>query len=219
MNSQCRGIAATEIASRSWDTARGDTEEGKRHHPTRKEQGRQRGMNTHSAPTLSLHANSASLLPVTETQSRLAWAAQQQTSQQDTGIRENNSRLEQVILHTNHRHKVTVSFLSLGCGNTPRWANMSNLPYSALASSPAAGPPKPMSFLSLGAKEEEVFSSPKPCTGPPCLSRRETQRKTTRDRQKEVQGLGVPHTASPVSWPPFLPFEGKKGVWNEKAQG
>lgn len=39
----------------------GDTEEGKRHHPTGKQQGRQRGTNTHSALILSLHASSVSL--------------------------------------------------------------------------------------------------------------------------------------------------------------
>lgn len=75
-----------------------------------------------------------------------------------------------------------------------------------------------MSFLSLGAKEEEVFSSPKPCIGTPSLSGWEAQRETTRDRQKEVQGLGVPRTASVFPSHPFHQFEGKKGFGNAKAQ-
>lgn len=83
-------------------------------------------------------------LSFTGTQSRMAWRAQQQTPQQDTEIRESNSKtgLEHVILHTNHRHKVTVSFLSLGCGITPRCLTCPTP--SALASSPAASPPKPI---------------------------------------------------------------------------
>lgn len=134
-------------------------------------------------------------LSFTGTQSRTAWRAQQQTPQQDTGIRESNSKtgLEHVILHTNHRHKVfSVTWVW-------HYSQMSNLSYSPCLSkltgckSTKAHPP------SLRAKEEQAFSSPKPCMGTQSLFRWEAQRQTTRDRQKEVQGLDMPHTSSPIS--------------------
>lgn len=100
-------------------------------------------------------------LPVTETQSRLAWAAQQQTPHQDRGIRESKSGFEHVILHTNHRHKVTIClFCHFGVALPPDGQICLTCPTpSALASSPAAGPPKPMSFLPLRAKEYSPIQS------------------------------------------------------------
>lgn len=95
-------------------------------------------------------------------------------------------------------------FCHLGVALSPRWAKVSNLPYALCFSKlTCCRSTKALVLLSLEAEEEKVLSSPKPCMGTQSLSRWETPRKT---RHKEVQGLGVPHTASPTSWPSFLPI-------------
>lgn len=69
------------------------------------------------------------------------------------------------------------------------------------------GPPKPTSFPSVGAKEEDGFPTPKPCMGTQSVFQVEsTEKGKNRDGQKERSaGLGDATTASPTTWPSFAP--------------
>lgn len=76
MSSQCRGIAATEIAGRSWETMtvpRGHLGV-KKTLPSHKDtsKGGWRATNTHSALVLSLHPKLYLTLPAPDTESKLA---------------------------------------------------------------------------------------------------------------------------------------------------
>lgn len=183
VSSQCRGIAATEIAGRSWDTGREprDIEEGKRHHPTRKPHGRRSGTSTFCPLALSLRPSSVSLF----------------TYHRDTESGQHESKQ---LSRTQGSEKATARVGSSMASSIPTTGTKSPRLFCHLAGalppdgqrcltcpthSPAAGPPKRMSFPSLRTKEEEEFRSPKPHMGTRFLFAWEAQRKTARDRQTE----------------------------------
>lgn len=126
--------------------------------------------------------------PVTETQSRLAWAAQAQHLSRTQGSEKATARVGLSMSSSipTTGTKSPSLFCHLGVALPPDGQIGLTCPTpSALASLPAAGAPKPMSFLSLGAKEEEAFPSPKPCIGTQSLPTWEAQRQTKRSARHE----------------------------------
>lgn len=161
MSSQCRGIAATEIAGRSWDTrerAPGILRRG-RDTPSHKETARQAEGNEHPFCSDTLpHSNSVSLftchrdteqagLDSTTANTSAGHRGQRKQQQEQAGAHhppcKPQAQSHRVLSVTWVWHYPKDGQRCLTCP-TP----------SALASSPAAGPPMPLSSFHLGQRRK-----------------------------------------------------------------